>query len=344
MELTPPPLLVARSAGMSAFATERIPVTVVTGFLGAGKTATVNHLLGRLNEAKTIVIKSEVGDTSVDEALLAGSAWQARSVTEGHTCCGDSSIDRLSQTLVSSTEERGGTDPVLIEMSGLADPSPFLHHLRTQPELGLFTLNAVIAVVDARRFRSAPNHASTRHRQLLAADLVVLNKADCVSPPLLQQMHRQLTTVNPHPPRVETTFGQLGASWTRALRHQPPAPMLPAHLCHADTHAIALEADSDVDPMKLSRWLTSVFIEYGPRLLRIKGDVAMWGQPERFIVNAVGPELDMRPDTRIPTQAMRSRLVVIGASLNAQALQAGFQACLREPWKGDHSCSAHTCC
>lgn len=327
---------------MSIDASVRIPITLVTGFLGAGKTATMMHLAEQLGQTRTLVMKSDVGDISIDDRRLGAKASQVYSVTDGH---GDrSAVDQLSHALVSRAREQADTGSVLIEMSGLADPFPLLQRLGSEA-LDMYRLASVITVVDARRFRDAPSHASTRRRQLLAADLVVLNKTDTVSPAMLQSAHRHLAQQIPKTPIIGTTHGRVDVSvWQTLHHHKRTNPLPDKHTAPPHIHAVSMDADSDVDPMKLSDWMTHIYLTYGTKILRIKGDVAIWGQPDRYTVSAVGPDVDIRPYTCPSKEGLHSRLVVIGESLDMPALHAGFQTCLREPWKGDHSWSPHTCC
>ncbi len=156
-----------------------IPVTVIGGFLGAGKTTLVNHVLQGDHGLKIAVLVNDFGAVNIDAALITSSEGGVYSLANGCVCCG------LNQGLVEQLEELlerpGSFDHMVIEASGVADPARIMDTVRYARFAGRLQADAVVVLVDLAGFdqamTAAPGLAET---QLDAADLVVLNKADLV--------------------------------------------------------------------------------------------------------------------------------------------------------------------
>src|SRR6202040_906134 len=142
----------------------RIPVTVVTGFLGAGKTTLIRELLGRPEGANTAVVINEYGEVGIDNALLRASSDATVLLGNGCLCCTVRSDLQESLRTLFADRARGAVPSfrrVVIETSGLADPGPLLQTFASDRALGQeFHLQALVAVIDApngaRNLASAP--------------------------------------------------------------------------------------------------------------------------------------------------------------------------------------------
>src|SRR5207245_1484703 len=160
----------------------RIPVTVVTGFLGAGKTTLIRELLTRPEGANTAVVVNEFGEVGIDHALLRSSSDATVLLGNGCLCCNVRSD--LQETLRELFADRArGAVPsferVLIETSGLADPGPVLQTFATDRALGReFHLQALICLVDAVAGMTNLEEMPEARRQAALADRVVVSKSD----------------------------------------------------------------------------------------------------------------------------------------------------------------------
>ena len=190
---------------------ERLPVSLLTGFLGSGKTTLLKHLLGHPGLADTAVIINEFGDVGLDHRLVESTTDQTVLLDSGCLCCtirGD-----LIDTLRSLFKRRAkGEIPafrrVLIESSGLADPAPILHTLMSDPLIAdRFRLDGVIATIDAVNGMDQLDRQPESVKQAAVADRLVLTKTDLAEPGRAAALKRRLGQLNPAAPLVEAVQG-----------------------------------------------------------------------------------------------------------------------------------------
>src|SRR5437588_9662785 len=160
----------------------RIPLTVITGFLGAGKTTLIRELLARPEGANTAVVVNEFGEIGIDHALLRSSSDATVLLGNGCLCCAvRTDLQDSLRTLYA--ERAQGAAPnfqrVIIETSGLADPGPVLQTLASNRALGdVFHLQGLVAVVDAPGGAANLDHTPEARQQVALADRIVVTKTD----------------------------------------------------------------------------------------------------------------------------------------------------------------------
>ncbi len=179
----------------------KIPVTVVTGFLGAGKTTLVRRFLASPQGAGTAVIVNEFGAVGIDDALVRGSADETVLLGNGCLCCVARSDLQLTLRRLVFDREHGGAPPfarVVIETSGLADPGPILQTFSTDRALGgEFHVDAVLAVVDAVGGESNLTAAAEARKQVILADRIVMSKTDLADAAAVERLQARLRQLNP---------------------------------------------------------------------------------------------------------------------------------------------------
>jgi len=180
----------------------RIPVTVVTGFLGAGKTTLIRRFLDSPEGAGTAVIVNEFGAVGIDDALLRGSADETVLLGNGCVCCITRTDLQVALRRLIFDRERG-TVPrfarVVIETSGLADPAPILQTFSTDRALGgEFHIDVVLAVVDASNGEAALDAAPESRKQVILADRLVISKTDLAATDAIERLTQRLQQLNPH--------------------------------------------------------------------------------------------------------------------------------------------------
>ncbi len=175
----------------------KLPVTLITGFLGSGKTTVLNHFIREQADERVLVIENEVGQTNVDGALLEKGVDEVVELTAGCLCC--SLSDGLLDALEVISTKQNELDRLVIETTGVADPSSIVQVFLADANVGrFFELEQVICVADAGLIEDWLEETEEALRQLVMADIILLNKADTVSPHYLQKMTRHLQTINPH--------------------------------------------------------------------------------------------------------------------------------------------------
>ena len=176
-----------------------IPVSIVTGFLGAGKTTLIRGILRDPAFARTAVIVNEFGEIGLDHDLIASGNETFLALTTGCLCCAVRSD--LIETLLELRDRAGGLfDPVLIETSGLADPAPILHALMTDRTVcATHVIDTMVTVVDPVHGEATLDRYPEARRQVALADRLVFSKTDLVSPG--DSLLERIDSLNPVAPR-----------------------------------------------------------------------------------------------------------------------------------------------
>jgi len=294
-----------------------IPVAVLTGFLGAGKTTLLRRILRDPAWADSAVIINEFGEIPLDHDLLAVSEETFVSATTGCVCCVVRSD--LAATLLDLHRQRmaGDIPPyrrVLFETSGLADPAPILHALIGDDRLAAtHALDCVTTLVDAVHGAATLAHHPEAQRQVMLADRLLLTKTDLA--PDTTALRAALHALNPAAP---IAAGPAAPDWVFA-----PAPRLAdleAWLGARHTEGVAtsiIQRAAPIPALALTLWMQGLAEHAGPRLLRLKGIVALAEDPTRPVVlhavqHMVHPLewLDAWPGAD-----QRGRIVLIGEQL-----------------------------
>ena len=326
--------------------TTKIPATVVTGFLGAGKTSLIQHLLRTANGRRLALIINEFGDIGVDGEILKGCKIQGceeENVIElanGCICC--TVADDFLPTMAALLNRPQPPDHIVIETSGLALPKPLVKAF-TWPEVRTrVTVDGVIAVVDgpaaaAGRFaedlealaarRAADpslNHdsplAELFEDQLACADVVILNKADQMDPKTRAAAEHAVTDkLRPSVKVVPAIYGAIdarillgvGAAAEDDLAGRPSRHDAGEEHDHDDFESFHVELPELGSAQKLLEAIATAVSAYD--ILRIKGFLAVAGKEMRLVLQGVGGRLQHYYDRAwAPDEARASRLVVIG--------------------------------
>jgi cobalamin biosynthesis protein CobW len=337
----------------------KIPVTIVTGFLGSGKTTLIRHVIENANGRRLALIINEFGDVGVDGSILKSCGVEScpeENIVElanGCLCCtvADDFIPAIEALLARTPQP----EQIVIETSGLALPKPLVKAFDWPAIRTRVTVDGVIAVVDgaavaAGRFADNPEKLAAQRAadsaidhdnpleevyedQLLCADLIVLNKADLMTTETVARVTSEIQATVPRAVKiVETREGRidpaillgLGAAAEDDLANRPSHHDGEEGHDHDDFESFVLDIAATSDPVSLLARLAGVAEQHD--VLRMKGFIEVVGKPMRLLVQGVGQRFRQQFDRAwAPGEERRSRLVVIGEKgLDRAAISAAL--------------------
>jgi len=338
----------------------KIPVTVITGFLGSGKTSLIRHLLQNNQGRRIAVLVNEFGELGIDGELLKScqicpedeaDGNNIFELTNGCLCC--TVQEEFYPTMQELIKRRDSIDCIVIETSGLALPKPLVKAFRWQEIRNAATVDAVVTVVDCaavaagtfasdleaialqRQADDSLEHETPLQElfedQLACADLVVLSKTDLVDDATKSQVEELVKQELPRVVKmVESDRGQLDPSillgWEAAVEDN-----LDSRPSHHDTeedhdhddeiNSTHVILDRTFDPEKLQQQLEA--LAYQQEIYRIKGFVAVPNKSMRLVMQGVGKRFEKFYDRPWqPTEARQTRLVFIGRDLNSTEIES----------------------
>jgi len=190
---------------MAYSVTSPVPFTVIGGFLGAGKTSLLNHLLAQSSGIRCAVLVNDFGDLNIDESLISSHDGQTISLANGCVCCSIS--NDFNQTVINLVKRIEEFDQVVVEASGVSEPDRIMDIARLDPEL---SPGGIVVLVDAAEVQ---NRSTDRYinnivlKQLQTAELLIVNKTDLVSREKLAELEAWLEDVSPNAVRLNTSGG-----------------------------------------------------------------------------------------------------------------------------------------
>jgi cobalamin biosynthesis protein CobW len=324
----------------------RVPCTIVTGFLGAGKTTLIRHVLAHANGRRLAVIVNEFGDVGIDGEILKGcgdAACPEDNIVElanGCLCCtvADEFVPALDTILSRSPK----VEHIVIETSGLALPKPLVQAFHWPAIKSRVTVDGVVAVVDGAALAdgrvAADLEALARQRaadtalehddpieevfedQIACADLVVLNKRDLLDDATLDgalaavagRLPRAVKVVAVADGKIDpAALLGLGLGVEDDIANRPTLHDLEPEHDHDDFDSFVVPLAEVPDPAALAERIATLAAAHG--VFRVKGFAAVTGKPMRLLIQAVGARVSHQYDRAwTASDASRGRLVVIG--------------------------------
>jgi G3E family GTPase len=301
---------------------QKIPVTVVGGFLGAGKTTLVNHLIKNGNKRFGVIV-NEFGDVNVDGALIEN--MDDEGVTEfsnGCLCC--AGRDDLAEAMFKLAMRKNPPEHLLVELSGLADPVPVAQTV-LEPQLrGVFDLDGIIGVADARNLYQTLQDVPEGAVQLAYATSIVLNKTDLATPEQLETARGLVKQLNPLSNVLETINTNVDVP--AILEQSAFEPDFKGHE-HTHTQGIStftLHHDQPLDAMAWNKFMEELILARPGSVFRAKGFLAFRQIPDEIVFQAVREIVKVTKGSH--RHEGRSSLVVIGRGLEEQEYREAFLA------------------
>ena len=323
----------------------RVPVTVVTGFLGSGKTTLVNYILSENHGKRIAVIENEFGEIGIDDALVIDAEEEIFEMNNGCICCtvrGD--LIRILGTLM---KRRDKFDYILVETTGLADPAPVAQTFFVDEEIrAQLRLDAIVTVVDAKHLalhlfeEKEEGIENEAVEQLAFADRVLINKIDLVSEQELIQVENQVRSINAGASLVRTQMSKVDLDWvlnagafdlSRILEVDPEFLGDSEHQHDQSVTSVGIEVEGPVNLEKINDWLGWLLMEKGVDIFRMKGIINVENSENRFVFQGVHMLFDGQPDRAWkPGEQRVNKMIFIGRNLDRDELNSRFRACLVE--------------
>ena len=306
------------------------PVTVLSGFLGSGKTTLLNHVLKGDHGLRIAVMVNDFGEVNIDKDLVVGQTGEVLELSGGCVCCtirGD--LLESARSLLTSGRD---FDYVIVETSGLAEPSAVAQTFLV-PELEQsFRLDAVITMVDSANVETWLARDQTAAEQIQVADLLVLNKLDLVSPQDVDRLRPLLAGINPNARVLPSINGNVPASLLLDIdAHRPGAPGERDgehdHATHGAVLSVAIEDHIELDYDRFDAFLQSL----PEGVFRAKGTVAVRGLKRRVIFHRVGSRNVLDQGAPWNDERRSCRAVFLGQDFDADQLLTQLQACAESP-------------
>ena len=360
---------------MGSESSRRLPVSVLTGFLGSGKTTVLNHLTQQAALSRTLVLINEFGEIGLDHDLVTYSKDDVViEMSSGCLCCtirGD-----LARTLREAPGRfaRGGKlwfDRVVIETTGLADPAPILHTLMNDAAVArYYRLDGVIATVDAVNGGDTLDRQIESVKQAAMADRLLLTKVDLANCDVLRRLQERLRILNPVAPRIIAENGAVDPSllfdaglynpktkspdvqnWLKAEAYGEPHGNSHGIAGHGHTHQhndvnrhdehIKAHSLAIADPISgeaLDAWLDTLLMFRGADFLRIKGIINVAELDGPMVIHGV--QHIFHPPVLLkewPSEDRRSRIVFITRDIDESILRDTLRMFTRDKaWLAEH--------
>jgi G3E family GTPase len=310
----------------------RIPVTIVTGFLGAGKTTLVRAFLASPQGRGTAVIVNEFGAIGIDDALVRDSAEATVLLGNGCACCVTRSDLQVALRRLVAERDRGLLPPfgrIVIETRGLADPGPILQTFATDRALGAeFHAEVALAVVDAVTGAETLDWSPEARKQVMLADRLVVSKTDLADAAATEQLTRRLAALNPRAPIDVAINGALDSNCLIDAGAAPARSGFAAEATHADgIVSFVLTETVPLEWTPFARAMETLIALRGRDLLRVKGLLDVAGCRGPVLVQSVQhlahPPVELQA---WPEGERASRLVFITRGLGEAPVRALFDA------------------
>lgn len=343
---------------------QTVPVTILTGFLGAGKTTLLNYILTEKHGYRIAIIENEFGEVDVDSDLVMASEEEIFQVVNGCICCTIDVRNDLVETLRKLLARPEKFDYILVETSGLADPTPVASTFFVDNEVAQqVSLDGIVTLVDALHIQphledaALERHDNQAVSQIVVSDRVLLNKTDLVESDSLAELERRIRKLNSNAPILHAEHARvdlaqvlgLGAYQNDMYAADRGHFMADDIEVHAHDHghdanpfsdtahehdpsvgSVSLVFDAAVDIDRLVAFLEKHLADAGDDLYRYKGIVQVKDDARRYVLQGVHRIFEIKPSALWMNDPRSSKFVFIGRALDEEFLRQGIAACLAD--------------
>jgi len=325
------------------------PVTILTGFLGSGKTTFLNALIKAFPEKRPIIVENEFGEENIDSELVIGAGDKIFSFSDGCVCC--SLNTELFELLRQLWGNRERFDELIIEATGIADPGAIAMPFMENPNMEKFyKVERVICLVDAKFIENELKNTEEARKQIAFSDILLITKTDEVTAEKIKEIKHLLKDINPwasvlagnktegYP--IEEIMQLTREKIDSAVFEETPEPehrhhdhehgaSCSHHSHHHDIESFSFRYDRSFNLEKLQDMLIDYLNAHENQIYRVKGFVDVAYLPNRLVVQLAGTLLTITDgQTWKEGEARQSRLVFIGKGLKEETIDKLLQACL----------------
>jgi len=319
------------------------PVTILTGFLGAGKTTFLNHIIKENPNKKFAIIENEFGEINIDSALVINTNDNIFELSNGCICCSiNGDLSDLLNKLVTGSYD---FDHLIIETTGIADPSAVAAVFMTDYNIQtVFKLDGVICLVDTLNVLDVLGVEEEASKQIAFADYIIFNKSSETNEVLKNEVQKKIKGLNPFADFSFTDFGNVATPQLLDLKaydksvvkfrlgFSSPKGKSSINI-HQEAHHHDIVSQSFIfkesfDLLKLRHYLTVMLFVQGAFFYRIKGILNIEGFNRPLIIQSVkGAPVFTDGDIWPDGFEKETRIVFIGKKLRREILEKGLKQC-----------------
>jgi len=326
------------------------PITVITGFLGAGKTTFVNYILKEQTKWKICVLENEFGEVSIDDGLVAESLDAPEdliTMDNGCVCC--SVRGDLVRTLGQLAKRRKEFQAILLETTGLADPAPIVYTVQTNSKMSdNYYIDSIVCLADCKHLglhldeKKPEGNINEALQQVAFADKILLNKVDLVTTEEKNSLKKRLAGINQFATVIETERSRAPLDKIMGLNSFSMEGILGVDPDFFDTYevnrhnlelvqSVGIKFEGNLHAQWFNMFMMDLLRERAADLYRTKGVLSFHGQgTTKFVFQGVHEQINFGP-AKDPWQEGETRInkfVFIGKGLNRADLTKGLMECL----------------
>ena len=310
----------------------KIPATIITGFLGAGKTTLLNQLIAENPNKKFAIIENEFGDIPIDQELVVNAKDGIFEMSNGCICC--SLNVELGELLQKLMGEEYNFNHLIIETTGIAEPDGIASAFIGGNRSSKFFLDGTICLADAQDIVKNLEERGEAHKQVAFSDVILLNKTDLVTETQLLEAKRVLKRYNAEAPIYDCRYGKvkndvldLKAYDGIQLENKLLNPSHHHH--HNELVAHSFEFKEPLIANKFEHWINMLLFLSGYQIYRIKGILNIDGETRKIIFQSVrsNSKLDLG-NPWMEGEIKKSKIIFIGNNIKREPLDKGLKGCL----------------
>ncbi|HKI90003.1 MAG TPA: GTP-binding protein [Draconibacterium sp.] len=292
---------------------KKISVSIITGFLGAGKTTFINHLLKNYAKVHFALVENEFGDVAIDSKLIKGvEASQMFELKEGCICC--TINDEFELVLQELAERFPNVEHLLIETTGVADPASVIRpFFRDENLQEIYSFQGTVCLVDALNFEK-DGEKELKNKQVAIADFILISKSEKMSSAEKDSLKNKISQLNP---LCEIHFAEFGNSPHFKLEDvtfQPKFyPDFPQHKTnHIKISTKTLTFSAPLNRVEFVYWLSYTLDVYKNEIYRVKGILCFDNEPFEYILQGVGGSFEIVESEQFVDGSFKSKIVLMG--------------------------------